>query len=204
MGTSYTGRDGAISPSVPLLFCAATFCFYVPFMREIFLTWGVVDASRHLLSAHLAAGHSIAVFPGGAAEARFARPGSAELTLAKRRGFIELALEAGAHLVPVYTFGEAAAMGVEPRDVLGFADLMRALIGIWMPPLFVPVRDRGCACTTVVGTPIPVERRGPGGYTRAEVDALLARYSDALAALYAEHVGRFGGPYAGKAIRVVE
>ena len=32
----------------------------------------------------------------------------------------------------------------------------------------------------------------------------LTLFPFALAALYAEHVGRFGGPYAGKAIRVVE
>ena len=150
LGTSYTGRDDAIAADLPLLFCAATFCFYVPIMREIFLRWGVVDASRPFLSNHLANGHSVAVFPGGAAEARAAcatgarcgaaaRPPdgcadrSADLVLSCRRGFIELALEHGAHLVPIYTFGEVRSLGVKPTDVLGVGNLMKRLLGIWIP-----------------------------------------------------------------------
>ena len=34
---------------------------------------------------------------------------------------------------------------------------------------------------------------GRGGYARAGVDALLAKYSEALAALYARHVREHGG-----------
>ncbi len=43
---------------------------------------------------------------GGAAEALDARPGNHILTLQNRRGFVRIALETGAYLIPVYSFGE--------------------------------------------------------------------------------------------------
>jgi 2-acylglycerol O-acyltransferase 2 len=203
LGTSYTGRDSIIPTEMPLLFCAASFCFYVPAMREIFLRWGVVDASRHLIRAHLSRGYSIAVFPGGAAEAQYAAPGKAELVLKKRRGFVELALERGASLVPVYTFGDTACLSAVPWNLFGFAEMAKGLTGIWMPPAFWPCR-RQCACTTLVGKPIPVPKKGPGGYTPADVDRVLARYISALEALYADNVGKYGGSGAASAVSLLE
>ena len=43
---------------------------------------------------------------GGAAEALDARPGTHALTLSRRRGFFRIALQHGASLVPIYSFGE--------------------------------------------------------------------------------------------------
>lgn len=43
---------------------------------------------------------------GGAAESLSARPGTADLTLRRRLGFIKLAIREGADLVPVFSFGE--------------------------------------------------------------------------------------------------
>lgn len=43
---------------------------------------------------------------GGAAESLSARPGTADLTLKRRLGFIKLAIREGADLVPVFSFGE--------------------------------------------------------------------------------------------------
>ena len=43
---------------------------------------------------------------GGAAEALNAHPGEHVLILNKRKGFIKVALETGAQLVPLYSFGE--------------------------------------------------------------------------------------------------
>ena len=54
------------------------------------------------------------VFPGGADEAGFTAPGAASLILLKRRGFVELALEHGASLVPVFNFGVTVAAPSNP------------------------------------------------------------------------------------------
>lgn len=43
---------------------------------------------------------------GGALESLDARPGLVDLTIDRRTGFVRLALEAGAKLCPVYTYGE--------------------------------------------------------------------------------------------------
>ena len=68
----------------------------------------MVDASRPVLGAQLGRGGSVALWPGGASEAAYGGPHRAELVLLRRRGFLELALEHGAALLPVYTFGDEA------------------------------------------------------------------------------------------------
>ena len=51
-------------------------------------------------------GSAITIVVGGAAESLSAHPGTADLTLKKRYGFIKMAIRAGADLVPVFSFGE--------------------------------------------------------------------------------------------------
>lgn len=61
--------------------------------------------SRFLL-LRTGAGSSLTIVVGGAAESLSARPGTADLTLKRRMGFIKLAMRQGADLVPVFSFGE--------------------------------------------------------------------------------------------------
>ena len=49
---------------------------------------------------------------GGAAEALDAHPGKLELTLRKRKGFVRIALQTGASLVPSLAYGENDLMPV--------------------------------------------------------------------------------------------
>ena len=51
-------------------------------------------------------GSSLTIVVGGAAESLSAHPGTADLTLKRRKGFIKLAIKQGADLVPVFSFGE--------------------------------------------------------------------------------------------------
>lgn len=51
-------------------------------------------------------GSTLTIVVGGAAESLSAHPGTADLTLRKRLGFIKLAIREGADLVPVFSFGE--------------------------------------------------------------------------------------------------
>lgn len=171
-------------------------------MREIFLHFGMIDAAWPVVSAALARGNNIVVLPGGAAEAAYAAPGRADLVLSCHRGFIELALEHGAALVPVYTFGDND-LGLRAchHPLLGLADLFKAVTGIWLPRV-LPAR-RTCAVTTVVGEMIPTPRRGPGGASEAEVTEYHTKYTQALKALYAAHVAECGGPSAAAEIRIV-
>lgn len=51
-------------------------------------------------------GSTLTIVVGGAAESLAAHPGTANLTLRRRLGFIKLAMRNGADLVPVFSFGE--------------------------------------------------------------------------------------------------
>jgi 2-acylglycerol O-acyltransferase 2 len=51
-------------------------------------------------------GQAIMLAVGGAAESLHARPGTFDLVLGRRKGFVRIALESGAALVPVVSFGE--------------------------------------------------------------------------------------------------
>lgn len=83
-----------------------TASFKIPFWRDLVLACGGISASRHSVDYCLRSGKSVVIVVGGALEALDARPGSVDLTLRRRRGFVRMALKRGAHLVPVYSFGE--------------------------------------------------------------------------------------------------
>ena len=51
-------------------------------------------------------GLSVCLVVGGAREALLASPGEINLTLKRRKGFVKYALQNGADLVPVFSFGE--------------------------------------------------------------------------------------------------
>eukprot|EP01119_Soliformovum_irregulare_P019019 TRINITY_DN5944_c0_g1_i2.p1 TRINITY_DN5944_c0_g1~~TRINITY_DN5944_c0_g1_i2.p1 ORF type:complete len:281 (+),score=82.12 TRINITY_DN5944_c0_g1_i2:99-845(+) len=80
--------------------------FKIPLARHWFMGLGYTDASRGSLLSLLNRKCSVMLVIGGAEEALLARPGGVSLVLAKRMGFVRLALQSGACLVPVYTFGE--------------------------------------------------------------------------------------------------
>jgi hypothetical protein len=76
----------------------------VPLVREFLLACGCIPAERDRLQAALRSGCSIAVTPGGWREAR--NHGSYQLILKQRSGFVQLAQQTGALLVPVLCLGE--------------------------------------------------------------------------------------------------
>ncbi|PFH50930.1 hypothetical protein AMATHDRAFT_143758 [Amanita thiersii Skay4041] len=82
--------------------------FNMPFYRDILLALGICSVSRESCSNIMKSGpgSAITIVVGGAAESLSAHPGTADLTLRKRLGFIRIAIQHGADLVPVFSFGE--------------------------------------------------------------------------------------------------
>jgi len=80
----------------------------MPIYREVLLRLGICSVSKQSCSNILKQGDgsAICIVVGGAAESLAARPGTADLTLKKRLGFIKIAIQHGAALVPVFSFGE--------------------------------------------------------------------------------------------------
>lgn len=81
--------------------------FFAPFTREILLWMGMCSASRKSCDTILqrGPGSAIMLVVGGAQESIDAAPGTYRLTLS-RQGFVRVALDNNARLVPVLGFGE--------------------------------------------------------------------------------------------------
>lgn len=83
--------------------------FYMPFFRELVLALGACSSSaksiRYILGSK-GGGKAVFLSVGGAAESYYCRPKQYKLILKNRKGFVRLAMESGAPLVPVISFGE--------------------------------------------------------------------------------------------------
>ena len=67
--------------------------FRIPFWRDVLMALGFVSADEAGLSHLLTNGTSVCVVVGGAREALDARPGTNDLTLGSRFGFVRLAMQ---------------------------------------------------------------------------------------------------------------
>ncbi|CAF3673388.1 unnamed protein product [Rotaria socialis] len=84
--------------------------FLFPFTREILLKLGACCVSKesceYFLSGKSGQGHALVIIIGGAREMYLTKNDTMKLYLKARQGFVRLALQHGASLVPVISFGE--------------------------------------------------------------------------------------------------
>jgi len=169
--TEATGFSKAFPGIKPHLLTLTT-NFNMPFYRDILLALGVCSVSKQSCSNILKAGpgSAITIVVGGAAESLSARPGTADLTLRRRLGFIKLAIQHGADLVPVFSFGENDIYQQMPNEkgttVYALQRKFQSMFGFTLP-LFhgrgllnynlglMPYRRQIVA---VIGKPIHVEK----------------------------------------------
>ncbi|XP_029437759.1 2-acylglycerol O-acyltransferase 3 [Rhinatrema bivittatum] len=175
--------------------------FRLPVYRDYLMSVGMCPVSKvsldYLLS-QTGTGNAVMIVIGGAAESLQCAPGEHALTLRGRKGFVRLALEHGADLVPVYTFGESdlyqqvifkdgswmKALQLRFQKIVGFAPccfIGRAVLSSasWgMIPFNKPV-------TTVVGRPIRVPHVLVPSCE--EVDTYHQLYMEELRALFDAH-----------------
>ncbi|KAK5887360.1 hypothetical protein CesoFtcFv8_015967 [Champsocephalus esox] len=82
--------------------------FRLPLFREYLMFIGLLPVSKksltHLLT-NRGKGNAAVIVIGGAAESLASAPGVNILVMRQRKGFVRVALEFGADLVPVYAFG---------------------------------------------------------------------------------------------------
>eukprot|EP00927_Polykrikos_kofoidii_P058788 TRINITY_DN5355_c1_g1_i1.p1 TRINITY_DN5355_c1_g1~~TRINITY_DN5355_c1_g1_i1.p1 ORF type:complete len:458 (-),score=73.45 TRINITY_DN5355_c1_g1_i1:38-1411(-) len=193
-------------PGIDLRLLTLAMNFKVPIFREYLLGMGINDVSRNSCKRNLSRcpGSSIMIVVGGARESIETKPGGTALVLEHRKGFVKLALQQGASLVPVYSFGENDVYGVYQTEKLkkfqvrmqkrlGFAVPLffgRALTGgvlqrifgldTGLMPLRVPVHS-------VVGRPVHLEKvENP---TNEEIDSAHALYIEELKRVYDDWKG---------------
>ena len=191
-------------PGRTILTLAASVLFYLPLARELSLWTRCIDASRTVATKALAAGHSLMVLVGGEAEQMRTRRGVEEVYLAKRFGFVRLALTNRASLVPCYVFGTVDLYAVHPHFLARGREWLRKRLGVALPlysgafgllPFRVPVE-------CVLGAPLVLPACAtPGQPTDDEVATAHALYVAALRQLFDEQKGRFG--YADRDLKVV-
>eukprot|EP00794_Sanderia_malayensis_P010751 gene10751-11901_t len=171
--------------------------FRFPFFREIALAFGLSDVSKEsiqYLCSKKEGGNAVIIVVGGAAESLDAHPGSCNLTLKDRKGFVRMALLTGACLVPVYSFGEndlyeqvnnphgslLYKFQTKCMKLLTFAPVLFHGRGIFQYNFgLLPYRH---PVATVIGAPIPVYKRT--NPTMEDIDRLHKKYIERLRILF--------------------
>jgi len=179
-------------PGVEPHLCTLASNFKIPFYRDVLMALGICSVSRRSCQNILrkGPGQSLTIVVGGATESLSAVPGTNDLTLKRRMGFIKLAVTEGADLVPVFSFGENDIFAQLTSDKESFLHKFQkwwqAKTGFTLP-LFhgrgmlnysiglMPFR-RGI--TSVVGRPIKVERIEKP--TSKDLEEVQQRYIDEL------------------------
>lgn len=83
----------------------ASFLFSLPFVKDFFLRGGTVNASDENAKNLLKEKHCLMVAPGGIYEGLVVKPGMTRIPWERRKGFVRLAVEADACIVPTYCDG---------------------------------------------------------------------------------------------------
>lgn len=120
-------------------------------------------------------------------------PDFEQIKLLTRKGFVRIAIEHGADILPVYMFGASRMMAFGPPWLMNFARKLRASIGVlygmWGTSIPHPAPLR-----MAVGVPVPVgpamQRDAPGFDER--VEQVHAAVVEAIRAVYYKHRGAYG------------
>ncbi|XP_033973155.1 2-acylglycerol O-acyltransferase 2 [Trematomus bernacchii] len=179
--------------------------FRAPFFRNYIMCAGLIPSDKESASYPLrkrGGGNAVVTAVGGAPEALDAHPGTYNVLLAQKKGFIKMAMVHGAHLVPVFSFGENELFDqVENKRgtwLRWIQERLQSIMGISLP-LFhargifqysfglMPYRR---PIHTVVGRPIQVQRNEKPA--TEELDALHQLYMDELSKLFDEHKENYG------------
>ncbi|TDL23700.1 DAGAT-domain-containing protein [Rickenella mellea] len=189
--TESTGFSTAFPGIKPHLLTLAS-NFKMPIYRDILLFLGICSVSKQSCVNILAQGkgNAICIVVGGAAESLSAHPGTADLTLRRRLGFIKVAIQQGADLVPVFSFGENDIFQQMPNEkgtfVYNLQKKFQTVFGFTLP-LFhgrgmlnynlglMPYRRR---IVSVIGRPINVEKSERP--TTEQIQAVQKLYIDEL------------------------
>ncbi|KAL0040691.1 hypothetical protein WJX79_001880 [Trebouxia sp. C0005] len=160
---------------------AHTAALYMPATRHFWWWLGVRPIDKANIHKLLAANNSVVLVPGGVSECMVMKQGQEVMYLRKRLGFVRLALNHGAPLVPAFAFGQSDTYSwIRPgpqyvvdffRRVLGFVPLL--MWGIWYSavPYKVPVH-------VVIGTPVLLPQMD--NPTDEEVQQYLDMYITAM------------------------
>ncbi|XP_014018432.1 diacylglycerol O-acyltransferase 2 isoform X1 [Salmo salar] len=180
--------------------------FHMPLVREYLMSAGICPVNRATLEFILSCngtGNAVVITVGGAAESLDCTPGVHCVTLKNRKGFVKLALQQGADLVPVYSFGENDVYKqlilnegswwrlIQRRlqKILGFAPCVFQGRGLFSPDTWglVPFSK---PINSVVGKPMEMPKISSP--SQEEVNHYHTMYVSSLTQLFDKHKTHFG------------
>uniref|UniRef100_A0A8B9WXF8 Acyltransferase n=1 Tax=Bos mutus grunniens TaxID=30521 RepID=A0A8B9WXF8_BOSMU len=150
-------------------------------------------------------GNLVGIVVGGVGEALQSVPNTTMLILQKRKGFVRMALQHGAHLVPTYTFGETEVYDQvlfhKDSRMYKFQSYFRQILGFY----FCIFYGRGFrqGSTGLLPYPLPIVTVGDGEPlplpkiekpSQEMVDKYHALYKKALTKLFDQHKTQYGCP----------
>lgn len=179
-------------PNLTFRVLTATAPFFVPFIREFWLWSYCIDAAKPTAVKAMRELHaSLFLYPGGELEQMETVYQKHIAMLSMRKGFVKLAIEEGAELVPVYTFGETDLyyhstflLDLRKWIVKKFRvaiPLLRGQFGLM--PYRVPI-------TMVFGAPIKLPHCAKP--SQEQIDTAHKEYCEALLKLFDEHKEQLG------------
>ena len=199
-----TPQFASLFPSVPPpVTLGASVIFRVPILRDVAMWAGARNVSRGVFLKSLREEGAVVVCPGGQAELVEHVGGDFddEVTLCTRhRGFIRIAIEEKADLVPVFVFGESQAT----RNLIKWKAAQRwtyKRLGFPMP--FLPGGFKGylpfpapLPLSFVVGEPFKVPKPGPEGTALDEdVEHTCDEYYRRIQDLFERYKASSGFPH---------
>lgn len=196
-GTDATGFD-KLYPGVVLHLMGLKPIFLIPFFREWIMMHGHATPGAKTIRALLGSQESVALAVGGAHESLDAFPGTYTLTI--RKGFVRVAMQGGATLVPVVSFGEnelyTQRENREGSKLRWLQLKIKQYFGFTVPLFcgrsWLPLLPKSVPLDTIVGSPVKVPHIAEP--TDEQVVAARAKYVVALTALFEEHKAKYGCP----------
>lgn len=183
--------------------------FRLPLYREYVFAMGVLSVSKESITNILTRGgpnnegmgRAVTIVVGGARESLEAQPKTMRLIINERKGFVKLAMQTGADLVPVIAFGENDLYDqLDPHRHPWLHGLQRYFLKAWK--FTVPLlHGRGIfnydvglmpyrrPLNIVVGKPIPVvQSNNP---ENSEINRLHDLYTDELQKIWNRYKDEF-------------
>eukprot|EP00928_Gymnodinium_smaydae_P003716 TRINITY_DN11314_c0_g1_i1.p1 TRINITY_DN11314_c0_g1~~TRINITY_DN11314_c0_g1_i1.p1 ORF type:complete len:435 (-),score=74.70 TRINITY_DN11314_c0_g1_i1:222-1415(-) len=192
-------------PGIDLRVAVANLPLYLPVARQIALWSGCISADKNAIEYSLKHGQSVAIVVGGPDEALLAGTGKMRLVLKDRLGFVKTAVQTGADLVPILTYGENEAfrqlfptfikrMQVHIVKNVGISLPLFYGCGLYGTPMPLPERVR---LISVVGAPVRLDgrhcdqKKDPARFEQL-CREVHAEYMEALRALHAATHEQYG------------
>lgn len=168
--------------------------FLIPLLGPLLHWIGCISADSQPIREALETGTCL-LMPDGVAGIYHSSREREVLYIQRRKGFIRLALETGALLVPIYCFGHTQLFDVFPNKhhwswLVDLSRRIRFSIVFFLGHVYFPPLPRREPITIVIGRPYQLPLIPEP--TEEEVDKVHAQYIERLRDLYERHAAKCG------------